>query len=51
LHRVFPEVALLVTESNPQLLRPLVEVTYIIERGEIAPEQASLGGAPRARSD
>jgi branched-chain amino acid transport system ATP-binding protein len=40
LHRVFPEVALLVTESNPQLLRSLVEATYVIERGEIAPEPA-----------
>jgi ABC-type branched-subunit amino acid transport system ATPase component len=30
-----PEVAVLITESNPELLRPLVEQTYVIERGEI----------------
>jgi len=36
LHAAFPGVALLVTESNPQLLRPLVEATYVIERGEVA---------------
>jgi ABC-type branched-subunit amino acid transport system ATPase component len=35
LHRSFPEVALLVTESNPQLLAPLVDGTYVIERGEV----------------
>jgi branched-chain amino acid transport system ATP-binding protein len=38
LHEAFPEVALLVTESNPQLLRPLVDMTYVIERGEIERE-------------
>ena len=37
LHQAFPEVALLITESNPQLLRPLVDGTYVIERGEVAP--------------
>jgi branched-chain amino acid transport system ATP-binding protein len=37
LHLAFPEVALLITESNPQLLRPLVDRTYVIERGEVAP--------------
>jgi ABC-type branched-subunit amino acid transport system ATPase component len=30
-----PEVAILITESNPELLRSLVERTYVIERGEI----------------
>ncbi len=38
LHAAFPEVALLITESNPQLLRPLVDSTYVIERGELVPE-------------
>ena len=37
LHAAFPGVALLVTESNPQLLEPLVDTTYVIERGEILP--------------
>jgi len=37
LHQALPEVALLITESNPQLLRPLVDGTYVIERGEVAP--------------
>jgi ABC-type branched-subunit amino acid transport system ATPase component len=36
LHESFPDVALLVTESNPQLLTPLVDATYVIERGEIS---------------
>ncbi len=36
LHAAFPDVALLVTESNPQLLEPLVDATFVIERGEIA---------------
>jgi ABC-type branched-subunit amino acid transport system ATPase component len=40
LHTAFPEVALLVTESNPQLLAPLVDRGYVIERGEIMPEDA-----------
>ncbi len=31
-----PELAILITESNPALLEPLVERTYVIERGEIA---------------
>jgi branched-chain amino acid transport system ATP-binding protein len=38
LQDAFPDVALLVTESNPQLLTSLVEATYVIERGEIAHE-------------
>jgi branched-chain amino acid transport system ATP-binding protein len=36
LHEALPDVAILITESNPELLRPLVEATYTIERGEIA---------------
>lgn len=36
LHAALPDVAILITESNPELLRPLVERTYVIERGEIA---------------
>ncbi len=37
LREALPDVAILITESNPELLRPLVEATYVIERGEIAP--------------
>ena len=44
LQDAFPDVALLVTESNPQLLTSLVEATYVIERGEIAHE--SVFGTP-----
>lgn len=36
----FPDVALLVTESNPQLLTSLVDTTYVIERGEITQDGA-----------
>jgi branched-chain amino acid transport system ATP-binding protein len=43
LHQAFPEVAILITESNPGLLRPLVEQTYVIERGEILPDSAFAG--------
>ena len=32
-----PDVAILITESSPDLLRPLVDTTCIIERGEIVP--------------
>jgi branched-chain amino acid transport system ATP-binding protein len=39
LHAAFPDVALLVTESNPQLLTPLVDRTCVIERGEIAAQE------------
>ncbi|WP_137123847.1 ABC transporter ATP-binding protein [Roseomonas sp. HF4] len=35
LRAALPDVAILITESNPELLRPLVERTYVIERGEI----------------
>ncbi|WP_198377163.1 ABC transporter ATP-binding protein [Neoroseomonas rubea] len=38
LRAALPDVAILITESNPELLRPLVEQTYVIERGEIAPD-------------
>jgi branched-chain amino acid transport system ATP-binding protein len=37
LHQALPDVAILITESNPELLRPLVEQSFVIERGEIAP--------------
>ena len=37
LHHALPDVAILITESNPELLRSLVEATFVIERGEIAP--------------
>jgi len=37
LRTALPDLAILITESNPELLRPLVEATYVIERGEIAP--------------
>ncbi|WP_424812638.1 ABC transporter ATP-binding protein [Roseococcus sp. YIM B11640] len=36
LRDALPDVAILITESNPELLRPLVDQTYVIERGEIA---------------
>ena len=35
LRAALPDVALLVTESSPDLLRDLVEQTYVIERGEV----------------
>lgn len=37
LHQALPDVAILITESNPGLLRPLVERAFVIERGEIVP--------------
>jgi branched-chain amino acid transport system ATP-binding protein len=37
LRQALPDVAILITESNPELLRPLVQATYVIERGEVAP--------------
>ncbi|MCC7282829.1 MAG: ATP-binding cassette domain-containing protein, partial [Acetobacteraceae bacterium] len=30
-----PDLAILITESNPALLKPLVESAYAIERGEV----------------
>lgn len=35
LRTALPEVAILITESSPDLLRSLVDSTYVIERGEI----------------
>ncbi|MCQ4161615.1 ATP-binding cassette domain-containing protein [Roseomonas sp. GC11] len=36
LRDALPDVAILITESSPELLRPLVDATFVIERGEIA---------------
>lgn len=36
LRDALPDLAILITESNPELLRTLVEATFVIERGEIA---------------
>ncbi|WP_419899087.1 ABC transporter ATP-binding protein [Roseomonas sp. USHLN139] len=36
LREALPDVAILITESSPELLRPLVDTTFVIERGEIA---------------
>lgn len=36
LRDALPDVAILITESNPELLKPLVEARFVIERGEIA---------------
>lgn len=36
LRDALPDVAILITESSPELLAALVERTYVIERGEIA---------------
>ena len=36
LRSALPDVAVLVTESSPALLRALVDTTFVIERGEIA---------------
>ena len=46
LRTALPDVAILVTESSPDLLRSLVEATFVIERGEIAPA-GPLGPALR----
>lgn len=40
LKTALPDVAILITESSPQLLTQLVETTYVIERGEIVPMSA-----------
>ncbi|RVU14747.1 ABC transporter ATP-binding protein [Methylobacterium oryzihabitans] len=37
LRAALPDVAILITESSPDLLRALVDQTYVIERGEISP--------------
>ncbi|RTE91328.1 ATP-binding cassette domain-containing protein [Bradyrhizobium sp. LVM 105] len=36
LRAALPEVAILITESSPNLLKSLVERTFVIERGEIS---------------
>ena len=36
LRDALPDVAILITESSPELLTALVEQTYVVERGEIA---------------
>ena len=36
LRAALPDVAILVTESSPELLGALVDRTYVIERGEVA---------------
>lgn len=36
LRTALPDVAILITESSPDLLRALVDSTFVIERGEIA---------------
>jgi ABC-type branched-subunit amino acid transport system ATPase component len=38
LRTALPDVAILITESSPELLRSLVDSTYVIERGEIVPQ-------------
>jgi len=40
LRALLPDVAILITESSPDLLRGLVERTFVIERGEIQPASA-----------
>jgi ABC-type branched-subunit amino acid transport system ATPase component len=37
LRALLPDVAILITESSPELLRALVDRTFVIERGEIEP--------------
>ena len=37
LRDALPELSILITESSPELLRSLVDRTYVIERGEILP--------------
>jgi branched-chain amino acid transport system ATP-binding protein len=39
LRQQHPELAILITESNPALLTPIAEQVYTIERGEISLEQ------------
>ena len=38
LRAALPDVAILITESSPELLKSLVDSTYVIERGEIVPQ-------------
>jgi branched-chain amino acid transport system ATP-binding protein len=44
-----PELAILITESNPTLLAPLAEYVYTIERGEIASPEFSERPVPAAQ--
>ena len=39
LREQYPELAILITESNPTLLTPIAEKVFTIERGEISAEQ------------
>jgi ABC-type branched-subunit amino acid transport system ATPase component len=36
LRSALPDVAMLITESSPNLLKQLVDTTFLIERGETA---------------
>ncbi|WP_207540807.1 ABC transporter ATP-binding protein [Sabulicella rubraurantiaca] len=36
LRDALPDVAILISESNPELLRPLVDRSFVIERGEVS---------------
>jgi len=40
LRSLFPDVAILITESSPDLLRGLVDRSFVIERGEILADEA-----------
>ena len=42
LRAALPDLAILITESSPDLLTPLVDRTLVIERGEFLPEGAGL---------
>ena len=44
------DIALLITESNPALLRSFAERTYIIERGEVSLSESTTAGARQARA-
>lgn len=37
LRQAEPDLAILITESNPDLLKPMVDSAYVIERGEVRP--------------
>jgi ABC-type branched-subunit amino acid transport system ATPase component len=42
LRAALPDVAILITESSPELLKALVDSTYVIERGEIIPHEVTV---------
>jgi len=44
LHEDHPEITLLITESNPTLLRNFAEASYTIERGEVTLSEDSRAG-------